>query len=1266
MNNKILIVLGLVWIVSGFSQNTNTPLTDSYQPPQTVINVTVQMLPGFHADSKNVFYNNGGEFIARSKNYDPNNPDPVITNPPVAYNPANGENYIYTRSYLAPVTSSNNYAPQVQSITYFDGLGRPKQNIAIKSSTKGNDLVTPIVYDNFGRQTRDYLPIPQSGTKNAEIYMQNSSMVDFPVANSGGAYPSVEKIFSEKKVENSPLDRVLEQYGAGADWQSNSKRNQFDYQTNIDGEVISFAVSTSWSTGITKSDRLYLSDNSGSSFRGYYKAAMLYKNKVTDEDDNVSYEFKNGQGQTLLVRKMLTGTQSADTYYVYNEYNQLAFVIPPLAVKSIQDDGWADGEDVPGDLILNLCYQYLYDGRNRLAQKKLPGKGWEYMVYDKADRLILTQDTRMKTENKWLITKYDKFGRVIYTGFLPRSQSRESLQGEANNHIITETPDATGFTKSGIQIYYKNDFFTDISEILSVNYYDTYPAYPDTPTFGEYDQYGQKFLTQNYASSDSNSNTRISTKGLPTASLVKTIDANTWTKTFTFYDQKARPIYTQSNNHLGGYTITASLLDFSGTVQKSYTRHKRSSDNTTPEVTINERFVYDHQNRLKQHYHQVDGRTEVLLTDNTYDELGRLRNKKVGNDLQSMGFDYNIRGWMTGINKNDISVMSPYTLNNGKLFGYEIRYNNPKNESVAAKKYNGNIAEVEWIKKDEPLKRYGYQYDKLNRLLAGIYQDPESTVPETHANDEVLTYDLNGNIKTLVRTAPGFKNRVAVIDDLTYGYEGNKVTNINDQSDNPSGYEGGQAWIPYDANGNMTAMPDKGINDIFYNYLNLPKQINQNDNILKYDYRADGVKLKKRFTFTNASGSHLINTEYLDGFQYSTPNTQPIRRALEETDHPTMKAATAGEPEAFSVPDQLLVGPGDGGPIDASVILSFFPTAEGYYDYENKLYIYQYKDHLGNVRISYTKSGTGEIKIMDSNDYYPFGMNFLKKDGGNSYYDPMAIPYNYKYNGKELQETGMYDYGARFYMPDIGRWGVIDPLAEQYRRWSPYTYGVDNPIKFFDPDGRGVLTDYYNLKGQLTKHVEDGKTDKKIVLTTSKKEADTDAAIGSGHVINQVTNDQIKQIDAIYTFGKTDKTGTEKGFLFGQNGNSSKTVTGEKSGEVGSKEWADANKDLKSKGDTTASDAHLHPLHYDKDGNVTSYGVPTPSPTDMAPQNMKGNQPSMVLGWTENQGSLPSGQIGGTPSPNTYSPTVGFYNTGGSIITIDYSTFKKAMEKVNK
>jgi RHS repeat-associated protein len=91
-----------------------------------------------------------------------------------------------------------------------------------------------------------------------------------------------------------------------------------------------------------------------------------------------------------------------------------------------------------------------------------------------------------------------------------------------------------------------------------------------------------------------------------------------------------------------------------------------------------------------------------------------------------------------------------------------------------------------------------------------------------------------------------------------------------------------------------------------------------------------------------------------------------------------------------------------------------------------------------------TQSGSAAMQQQD--DYYPFGMDIIRTAGS---------PQNkHLYSKKELQDgITEYDYGARFYDPVIGRWTTIDPLAEKARRWTPYNYGWNNPIRMIDPDG---------------------------------------------------------------------------------------------------------------------------------------------------------------------------------------------------------------------
>ncbi|WP_228447752.1 RHS repeat-associated core domain-containing protein [Chryseobacterium sp. KBW03] len=107
-----------------------------------------------------------------------------------------------------------------------------------------------------------------------------------------------------------------------------------------------------------------------------------------------------------------------------------------------------------------------------------------------------------------------------------------------------------------------------------------------------------------------------------------------------------------------------------------------------------------------------------------------------------------------------------------------------------------------------------------------------------------------------------------------------------------------------------------------------------------------------------------------------------------------------------------------------------------------------------SLRISFAKNREGVLEVTDTNNYYPFGLNHISNSFSTSGFGSY---YSYKYNGKELQETGMYDYGARMMMPDLGRWGVMDAMSENYNSLSPYNYAVNNPVLFIDPDGNDAF-----------------------------------------------------------------------------------------------------------------------------------------------------------------------------------------------------------------
>ena len=895
---------------------------------------------------------------------------------PLGLAPGSGRNYIITympkTAGIADLTPSNMTDCQINvGINYFDGLGRALQEIQYKAAPNGKDIVQVHEYDTFGRELKKYLPLAEASINgNFHPYaVGNIGLFYFPPAEPGisaeqqtNGVVRTPKPFAITKLESSPLGRIKEQGFPGISWQipedgsgnsyySANHTVKIDYATNDDVVfntwVWTFLPFNQGSRRVVQYKAVVNQDMSRTLTKDmendYYPSGELHVTITKDENWQptdgclgTSEEYRDKEGNIVLKRTYNkikdSGENSIEmlsTYYVYDDFGNLSFVLPP---------GSNPDQTLPSQTTLDkLCYQYRYDGRRRLVEKKLPGKGWEYIVYNMLDQVVMTQDAeqRNRTPQQWVFTKYDAMGRTILTGVFVQVNStagaaqREVYQSLANNYGTLWESRSLGDVTTG----YTNQCIpkVDISHYLTINYYDDYDFLNTS-----INPNASFFSPPNVMAGQS-----LNVQGLSTATKVNILGSNDYLLKVNYYDEEGRVVQSKSQNHLNGTDEVNNTWSFSSELLTSTRTHIAGGQTTTIAMS----YTYDNMGRRLDTKESINGAQSLILSSLVYNEIGQLRFKKLGGNMQTTAYTYNERGWLKQLNCT------------ANLFNMELKYQDAVNGIQS--QYNGNIANQLFT--NGVSNTFNYSYDKLNRLTNGA----------ALGMSEQVTYDVMGNIASLSRNGSS---------PSTYNYDGNQLNQITGGKLSTNTYS-------YDANGN--AKTDGRLNKtITYNLLNLPQTISGG---VIYTYDATGQKLKK------VSGG--TTTHYIEGIQYT--NSQ----------------------------------------------IEFIQTEEGIARKVGNNYSYEYnlKDHLGNTRATFYKNPTsGNIEVVQRDDYYAFGLQKSSLTSTNKYL----------YNGKELQdELGQYDYGARFYDPVIGRWNVVDPKAEKMRRYSPYNYGFNNPIRFVDPDG---------------------------------------------------------------------------------------------------------------------------------------------------------------------------------------------------------------------
>jgi hypothetical protein len=243
----------------------------------------------------------------------------------------NDYNYVLEKTIIKKGFEEEQQLISLATTSYFDGLGRPMQTVGTQSSPSKKDIVAPIAYDPFGRESKKYLPYVSTEING---HYKPTALTD-QAAFYNSPPPKViqdPSPFSETTFEPSPLNRPLKQGAPGTAWQPNADINSMAdhtvkkrYELNTAGEVYLFRYDHV--SGMVSLPQAVAEK--------YYQPSQLYANKTYDEHNNDIIEYVDKEGRTVCKKVKASATEYASTYYLYDDFGNLVVVLPPEAVKKI-------------------------------------------------------------------------------------------------------------------------------------------------------------------------------------------------------------------------------------------------------------------------------------------------------------------------------------------------------------------------------------------------------------------------------------------------------------------------------------------------------------------------------------------------------------------------------------------------------------------------------------------------------------------------------------------------------------------------------------------------------------------------------------------------------------------------------------------------------------------------------------------------------------------------------------------------------------------